>query len=124
MIEICSCNEEAKEDVNKNKDIAGAQFMAFRFGKAFLNVSILFVLWVCVVNGERKKGDRLDCLSMSERESLMDFYNSTNGDSWRINRHWGSEENICNWFGVRCESVIVNNVTVDMIVSLYDLRIV
>jgi len=38
-----------------------------------------------------------------ERESLIDLYNSTNGDGWSINTNWlGDVGTECSWFGVTC----------------------
>lgn len=42
-------------------------------------------------------------------EALVDFYNSTNGNNWTNNTGWleginGENCNICEWFGVGCDS--------------------
>jgi len=39
-------------------------------------------------------------LQTSERDALIDFYNSTTGNSWNFNDFWGSAEQVGSWFGV------------------------
>mmetsp|Transcript_28997 Transcript_28997/g.47879 ORF Transcript_28997/g.47879 Transcript_28997/m.47879 type:complete len:1154 (+) Transcript_28997:149-3610(+) len=40
----------------------------------------------------------------SEREILLEFYNTLNGDSWNINTGWEDDaKNICHWHGVICQ---------------------
>src|SRR5215469_11764809 len=44
----------------------------------------------------------------TERAALIDFYNSTNGDSWYRNNNWKTGGNFstvgteCTWYGVIC----------------------
>lgn len=46
-----------------------------------------------------------DCTlsSADERNALMAFYIATSGDQWVRNDGWGSNDNICTWFGVLCQ---------------------
>jgi hypothetical protein len=42
----------------------------------------------------------------SEREALIAFYNSTNGDNWTIKNGWnGAAGTECDWYGVLCSSL-------------------
>ena len=38
----------------------------------------------------------------SDREALVDLYNSTEGDSWTDNAGWPMSDDHCSWFGVTC----------------------
>ena len=40
----------------------------------------------------------------TEREALMDLYNSTNGASWVNNTNWGSDKPVSEWFGIQCNA--------------------
>ena len=42
-----------------------------------------------------------NCLLMSERESLEEFYNSTGGSSW-FPSNWNLSADPCTWAGVTC----------------------
>ena len=40
---------------------------------------------------------------ISERQALIEFYNSTNGSKWNNNTHWlGEPGSECTWYGVIC----------------------
>jgi len=40
---------------------------------------------------------------ISERQALIEFYNSTNGNKWNNNTHWlGEPGSECTWYGVIC----------------------
>ena len=36
----------------------------------------------------------------SARQALVDFYNATDGDHWKINTNWCSDKPIDEWYGV------------------------
>ena len=40
----------------------------------------------------------------TEREALMDLYNSTNGAGWVNNTNWGSDKPVSEWFGIQCNA--------------------
>ena len=42
-------------------------------------------------------------VSQTERQTLEALYDSTNGDSWKDNTNWNTEQPICSWFGIFCE---------------------
>ena len=47
----------------------------------------------------------------SEREALIAFYNSTNGDTWTNNTGWnGAAGTECDWYGVGCFSGNVGSI--------------
>ena len=42
--------------------------------------------------------------SASQRDILVDLYNSTGGDNWTDNTNWlGAEGTECSWYGVQCD---------------------
>ncbi|OQY45435.1 MAG: hypothetical protein B6247_29005, partial [Candidatus Parabeggiatoa sp. nov. 2] len=43
-------------------------------------------------------------ISKIECESLLQFYQSTNGAQWRHNNGWNVTNTPCGWFGVSCEN--------------------
>jgi len=44
-------------------------------------------------------------IPQSEREALITFYNSTNGDNWYNNTNWlGAPGTECTWYGVNCNN--------------------
>lgn len=40
--------------------------------------------------------------SLSERDSLVAFFNCTGGSQWRNRTRWLSTQPVCQWLGVRC----------------------
>ena len=46
-------------------------------------------------------------VSESEKQALLDFYNSTNGDNWKNtlsgNKPWDPDTSVCNWYGITVE---------------------
>ena len=36
----------------------------------------------------------------TERDILMEFFNATNGPTWREGQHWGSNKSVGKWSGV------------------------
>jgi Leucine-rich repeat (LRR) protein len=38
----------------------------------------------------------------TERDFLTALYESTDGDNWKNNRHWGTVRHRCSWHGVTC----------------------
>ena len=44
------------------------------------------------------------CSGTFDFEALMVFYEATDGDNWKINTGWGEDCNICDWYGVECDS--------------------
>ncbi len=51
-------------------------------------------------NVTRVKIEQVQPLPQSDRDALMTFYNSTNGDNWFKNTYWGTNEEVGSWFGV------------------------
>ncbi|MEO9474425.1 MAG: LamG-like jellyroll fold domain-containing protein [Cyclobacteriaceae bacterium] len=45
------------------------------------------------------------------REVLMDFYNSTNGDSWVDNSNWGTDAPLDDWYGVDTNEGVVTTLS-------------
>lgn len=43
--------------------------------------------------------------SVHECESLVEFYDSTNGDNWKNNGGWKSSNNLCGWTGITCNDI-------------------
>ncbi|WP_299311241.1 leucine-rich repeat domain-containing protein [uncultured Aquimarina sp.] len=55
----------------------------------------------------RPQGD--ECfVSSSEKQALIDLYNSTNGSNWTNNTNWLTDAPVCDWYGV---TVIEGKVT-------------
>jgi len=51
----------------------------------------------------------------SEREALIDLYNSTDGDNWRNNENWlGKRGTECSWHGVYCDATEVHVEVIEM----------
>jgi len=45
-----------------------------------------------------------DCITQSERDALIDLFNSTNGQNWNNNLFWlGNQCTECSWYGVSCD---------------------
>eukprot|EP00980_Cylindrotheca_fusiformis_P002863 scaffold674_cov126-Cylindrotheca_fusiformis.AAC.2 len=40
----------------------------------------------------------------SQREILMDLYNSLGGQGWHRSDFWGSSADVCNWYGIGCNA--------------------
>src|SRR5690625_7333809 len=68
----------------------------------------------------------------SERQFLLDLYDSTGGDNWHRNDHWGDAEGTeCSWIGVTCDmdkehvvelNLISNNLVGSLPQTLNNLR--
>jgi len=39
---------------------------------------------------------------VNEKEILMRFYESTDGDNWYNTKNWGKNDNVCTWYGIEC----------------------
>ncbi|SEK30428.1 Leucine-rich repeat (LRR) protein [Aquimarina amphilecti] len=50
-------------------------------------------------------------VSESEKQALIDLYNSTNGVNWRNNTNWLTDEPVCDWFGVTVSNGKVTKLT-------------
>lgn len=67
----------------------------------------------------------------SERQALVDLYQSTNGDGWTDNSGWvGAVGTECSWYGISCDSarahvtrlsLTTNNLDGSLLGSLSDL---
>ena len=44
---------------------------------------------------------------LKEREALIALYNSTDGKNWTLSEGWTSEDDHCNWYGVKCAANVV-----------------
>ena len=57
-----------------------------------------------ILNGDPAMPDPCrDPDAVVDRFALATFYYSTGGEQWRNNDAWLSEEDACDWFGVRCD---------------------
>lgn len=57
-----------------------------------------------ILNGDPAMPDPFrDPDAVVDRFVLATFYYSTGGEQWRNNDAWLSEEDACDWFGVRCD---------------------
>ncbi|NNF33244.1 MAG: hypothetical protein HKN68_04000, partial [Saprospiraceae bacterium] len=45
----------------------------------------------------------------AQYDALMDIYNATSGENWNNNDNWGSDCDICDWYGISCD--VNGNVT-------------
>lgn len=41
---------------------------------------------------------------LSSRAVLMELYESTNGEEWKKNDHWGSQMPLSSWYRVQCDT--------------------
>ncbi len=49
----------------------------------------------------------LECLDprlVSEKRILYNFYDNTNGTNWLVQTNWLSDESVCAWYGVVCDT--------------------
>ena len=44
------------------------------------------------------------CRDVEDYDALMVLYNATDGDNWSNNRGWGEDCDVCNWFGLQCDT--------------------
>ena len=70
-------------------------------------------------NIKENRTEERSCYTSTEREALMDLYKSTNGNHWRQNKNWGSNESICDWYGIRCTSVSINGTSESRVGSMF-----
>ena len=61
-----------------------------------------------ILNGDPAMPDPCrDPDAVVDRFALATFYYSTGGEQWRNNDAWLSEEDACDWFGVRCDGDVI-----------------
>jgi len=69
---------------------------------------IIVLLWLGFSAGNFAQA-ATDCnqvteIPVSECQSLLELYNSTNGANWRNNTGWNKTNTPCSWFGVSCSA--------------------
>jgi hypothetical protein len=65
-------------------------------------------------------------IPISECQSLMDLYNSTNGANWTNKTGWNQTNTPCSWFGVSCEAGHIQKIDLNrnkLIGTLPDLKL-
>jgi len=50
-------------------------------------------------------------IPVSECQSLLELYNSTNGASWKNNTDWNQTNTPCSWFGITCSGGYVQKIS-------------
>ncbi|ETR67664.1 MAG: hypothetical protein OMM_05023 [Candidatus Magnetoglobus multicellularis str. Araruama] len=51
----------------------------------------------------------------SERNALIDIYNSTRGDYWKNNGNWLQEPGTeCSWYGITCDNTKTTIISIDL----------
>lgn len=80
-------------------------FRSFRSASIFSSLTTVMLLWPSLTLASLNKqqvcsqSQLLENILQSQCEALIDLYNSTDGDNWRYNDGWGSN-NVRNWSGV------------------------
>lgn len=59
------------------------------------------LLWLA--NSDDGRLQARDSYGLLQRFQLAALYISTNGDDWKHNDEWQSNESVCNWHGVTCD---------------------
>ena len=79
--------------------------------RAMLRLSVRLLLWlltmrVCTLQpataADGTSSSSGSAEAISPRDSLVAFFNSTHGRSWRLSTNWCTAAPICNWYGVTC----------------------
>ncbi|WP_353572728.1 hypothetical protein [Candidatus Albibeggiatoa sp. nov. BB20] len=52
-------------------------------------------------------------IPVNQCEALVDFYHSTNGDSWARSENWLETGTPCDWYGITCESGLLKGINLD-----------
>ncbi len=69
--------------------------------KKFNKIICIFGMLFTIIFGRNAFGD----IPASERQALIDLYNSTDGANWTNNTNWlGTNGTECSWHGVTCDS--------------------
>ena len=55
------------------------------------------------------------------KQALLDLYQSTGGDHWKVKTNWNTDQDICTWFGIKC-LVHAHNVTTEINLPNNNLR--
>ncbi len=68
---------------------------------------------VCTANFSKKVTDcnAVTEIPVSECQSLLEFYNSTNGTNWTYNTGWNQTNTPCSWLGITCTSGHVSEIS-------------
>jgi hypothetical protein len=75
------------------------------FNKMKVYQRVIFLIWLGLSAGELWAAT--DCnqvteIPVSQCQSLLEFYNSTNGANWTNKTGWNQTNTPCSWFGIRC----------------------
>jgi hypothetical protein len=72
--------------------------------KQYRQVWLWLVLWVAFLPVTQAATDcnTVTEIPVSECQSLLELYNSTNGAYWKNNTGWNQTNTPCSWFGVTC----------------------
>jgi len=75
--------------------------------KQYRQVWLGLVLWVAFLPGTQAATDcnTVTEIPVSECQSLMELYNSTNGANWKNNTGCNQTNTPCSWFGVTYDSL-------------------
>ena len=70
------------------------------------NYGIIFLIYALILAFTQINiSDISAAIPPEERQALIDFYNSTDGDNWKNNGNWlGDEGTECSWYGITCDS--------------------
>ncbi|MEO1032277.1 MAG: immunoglobulin domain-containing protein [Bacteroidota bacterium] len=61
-------------------------------------------------NSKIQQGKSACTVPSTERQALIDFYNSTNGSGWTDNTNWNTSAPVCDWYGVNVSNGHVNKI--------------
>ena len=65
---------------------------------------ILILLLICLNTYAETDCSVVTEIPQLECESLLQFYQSTNGDNWKYNNGWNATNKPCDWFGITCKN--------------------
>ena len=83
-------------------------------------IILLLLFTQTILSTNEQPGSVLECTPLSERDALVDLYDSTLGKYWRINTNWNNPEvDYCQWYGVNCGASIVGNQTFTYVASMF-----
>jgi len=91
-----------------NPEFASVTFKTKNKGNASIYIEESSIVLDSFMNKINKNNDELniqiETTFISEREALIDLYNSTNGENWINKTNWlGEHGTECSWFGVICD---------------------
>lgn len=96
---------EKEDERRKKSGEVAADFVSKMFStssnKSMLGLSVQAEDEKVLAAASTKLGD--ECSAATDRKALMLLFEATEGVRWRKSTHWGTDEDVSEWYGISCD---------------------